>query len=121
MELREQEKSFRKKSWFLNGQIFYPWERRFDRLITPFEEFIHKQTTGGIILMVGSLFALLLANSPLGKGYEHIIHTSISFNVHGWSLERSLVHWINEGLMVFFFFVVGLEICLLYTSDAADE
>jgi len=110
MELREKEKSFRKKSWFLDGQIFYPWERRFDRLITPFEEFIHKQTTGGIILMVGSLFALLLANSPLGKGYEHIIHTSISFNVHGWSLERSLVHWINEGLMVFFFFVVGLEI-----------
>jgi hypothetical protein len=33
MELREQEKSFRKKSWFLNGQIFYHWERRFDRLM----------------------------------------------------------------------------------------
>ncbi len=110
MELREQEKSFRKKRWFLDGQIFYPWERRFDRLVTPFEEFIHKQTTSGIILMVGSMLALLLANSPLGKGYENIIHTSISFTVNGLSLERSLVHWINEGLMVFFFFVVGLEI-----------
>jgi NhaA family Na+:H+ antiporter len=110
MELNEQEKSFRTKRWFLDGQIFYPWERSFDRLVTPFEEFIHKQTTAGIILMVGSMLALLLANSPLGKGYEHIIHTSISFTVNGWSLERSLVHWINEGLMVFFFFVVGLEI-----------
>jgi NhaA family Na+:H+ antiporter len=110
MDLNEQDKPLPRKRWFGDGQIFYPWERKFERLVTPFEEFIHKQTTGGIILMVGALLAMLSANSPLGDAYGHLIHTSISFTIGHWTLERSLVHWINEGLMVFFFFVVGLEI-----------
>lgn len=110
MDFSKGEKPSSGKKWFSEGQIFYPWERKFDRLVTPFEEFIHKQTTGGIILMISAMLALLLANSPLGEDYERIIHASISFTVSHWSLERSLGHWINEGLMVFFFFVVGLEI-----------
>ena len=110
MALNEQDKPLPRKRWFADGQIFYPWERKFERLVTPFEEFIHKQTTGGIILMVGALLAMLSANSPLGDAYGHLIHTPISFTLGDWTLERSLVHWINEGLMVLFFFVVGLEI-----------
>ncbi len=92
------------------GAFFYPWEQKLERLITPFEEFIHRQTTSGIILMVVSVLALVVENSPLRESYEHLIHMPLSIALSGWTIERSIVHWINEGLMAFFFFVVGLEI-----------
>lgn len=60
--------------------------------------------------MAVSLLALVVENSPLREGYEHFIHVPLSITLGGWTLERSIVHWINEGLMAFFFFVVGLEI-----------
>ncbi len=94
----------------VKNQFFYPWEQKLERLITPFEEFIHRQTTSGIMLMAVSVLALAVENSPLREGYEHLIHMPLSITLGSWSLERSLVHWINEGLMAFFFFVVGLEI-----------
>lgn len=94
----------------MKSQFFYPWERKLERLITPFEEFIHRQTTGGIVLMAVAVLALVVENSPLQAGYEHFIHMPLSITFGGWTLERSIVHWINEGLMAFFFFVVGLEI-----------
>lgn len=49
---------------FRDGLYYYPWEKSFSRLVTPFEEFIHRQTTGGVILMAGAVAALFLANSP---------------------------------------------------------
>ena len=87
-----------------------PWERSFDRLLTPFEEFIHRQTTSGLLLMGMAVLALVLANGPLAAAYEHLIHTPISIAVGRWGLEMSLHHWINDGLMALFFFVVGLEL-----------
>jgi len=98
------------RKWTADGQFFYPWERQFEKLVTPFEEFIHKQTTSGIILLSVTFIALIIENSPLRESYEHLIHTSFSLTMGGVILERSLAHWINEGLMTFFFFVVGLEI-----------
>jgi NhaA family Na+:H+ antiporter len=94
----------------IKNQFFYPWEQKLERLITPFEVFIHRQTTSGIMLMAVSVLALAVENSPLREGYEHLIHMPLSITLGTWTLERSLVHWINEGLMAFFFFVVGLEI-----------
>jgi len=91
-------------------QFFYPWERKLEQLITPFEEFIHKQTTSGLVLMAVSIIALLVENSPLRETYERFIHMPLAIHLGGWAMERSIVHWINEGLMAFFFFVVGLEI-----------
>ena len=93
-----------------DGLFFYPWEKTFKRLITPFENFIERQTTGGLLLMLCAAAAMILANSPLRALYNDAIHTHIAVAVGPWSLDRSLLHWINEGLMVFFFFVVGLEI-----------
>ena len=92
------------------GRFLYPWEKAFSRIITPFEEFIQKQTTSGIILMGTTIVALALANGPFHSTYEHIIHTSISLSVGGWSIGRPLSHWVNEGLMALFFLLVGLEI-----------
>ena len=87
-----------------------PWEKSFDKILTPFEEFIHRQTTSGLLLMGMAVLALVLANGPLASAYEHVVHTLISLGIGGWTLEMSLHHWINDGLMALFFFVVGLEL-----------
>lgn len=87
-----------------------PWEKHFDRIFTPFEEFIHRQTTSGLLLMGMAILALVLANGPLSDAYQNIIHTYISIGVGDWALEMTLHHWINDGLMALFFFIVGLEL-----------
>jgi Na+:H+ antiporter, NhaA family len=87
-----------------------PWEKSFDKILTPFEEFIHRETTSGLLLMGMAVIALIMANSPFADVYLHIIHTMVSFNVGSWAIEMSLSHWINDALMALFFFVVGLEL-----------
>jgi len=78
------------------GLFFYPWERQFERLITPFEEFIHRQTTSGIVLMATTLLALAMANSPLSEAYGRILHTTFSISLGFLTFENALTHWINE-------------------------
>lgn len=92
------------------GKFFYPWEQHLDRMVTSFQSFVRKETASGIILMITALFALFIANSPLNNLYQKIIHLPISIGIGSWSLQLSLLNWINEGFMAFFFFVVGLEI-----------
>lgn len=87
-----------------------PWEKAFDRVLTPFEEFIQRQTTTGLLLMSTAIIALLIANSPLLEPYLHLVHLPIGITIGHWTLEQSLHHWINDGLMTLFFFVVGLEL-----------
>lgn len=92
------------------GEYHAPWEKSFDKILTPFEEFIHRQTTSSLLLMGMAVLALGLANGPLASAYEHVVHTLISLDVGSWTLEMSLHHWINDALMALFFFVVGLEL-----------
>ena len=92
------------------GVYHAPWEKSFDKILTPFEEFIHRQTTSGLLLMGTAILALVLANGPLTSAYEHLVHTPIGLTIGGWTLEMTLQHWINDGLMALFFFVVGLEL-----------
>jgi len=91
-------------------KLYAPWEKAFNRISTPFEHFIHSQTTTGFVLMFMTLLALILANSPFFETYNHFFHTNIDFNVGDWKLSHSIHHWINDGLMAVFFFMVGLEI-----------
>ncbi|MFA6014192.1 MAG: Na+/H+ antiporter NhaA [Gallionellaceae bacterium] len=92
------------------GIIYAPWERAFNLVLTPFDEFIHRQTTSGMLLVVSALIALLLANSFLADTYQHVLHTPLGFHVGSWGLDMSLHHWVNDGLMTLFFFVVGMEL-----------
>lgn len=87
-----------------------PWEGIFKRVSTPFEQFIHAQTTTGIILIFMTILALILANSPLTESYSHFFHTKVDLNIGSWELSHTLHHWINDGLMAIFFFIIGLEI-----------
>ena len=91
-------------------KLYAPWEKAFNKISTPFEHFIHAQTTTGLILIFMTIIALLLANTPLTDSYIHFFHTNIDFNVGEWKLSHSIHHWINDGLMAIFFFMVGLEI-----------
>lgn len=93
-----------------DGVYIAPWERVFDRVLTPFEEFVHRETTSGILLMIAALLALILANSALAHLYHDVAHVTISIGIGGWGLTKTLHHWVNDGLMALFFFVVGLEL-----------
>ncbi|WP_297443033.1 Na+/H+ antiporter NhaA [Sulfurimonas sp.] len=91
-------------------KLYAPWEKAFNKISTPFEHFLHAQTTTGLVLMFMTVVALILANSPLSDGYVHFFHTYIDLNVGSWKLSNTIHHWINDGLMAIFFFIIGLEI-----------
>ena len=89
---------------------FAPWEKAYEKIATPFEEFIHRQTTTGTLLIACAVVALVIANSPLLEPYDKLLHLKIGVFSGNWRIEHTLHHWINDGLMSIFFFVVGLEI-----------
>ena len=87
-----------------------PWEKAFDLVLSPLEEFIHRQTTSGILLMICAITALVIANSPWNVVYHHFLELKFTIGIEGFQLSQTLHHWINDGLMALFFFVVGLEL-----------
>lgn len=93
-----------------DGRFLAPLETAFDRIRTPFEEFVHRTTTAGLLLMSTAVVALLLANSLLANFYFHSLHVPVGLHIGDWLVEKSLHHWINDGLMTLFFFAVGLEL-----------
>jgi NhaA family Na+:H+ antiporter len=74
------------------------------------QQFVSQSQASGIILLAATLVALILANSPFAEAYNALLHTHLGFSVGPFVLDESIGHWINDGLMVIFFFVVGLEI-----------
>lgn len=80
-------------------------------VINPVNRFIGKSTTGGIVLFLAAVVALILANSPWKEAYHHFWEHKFSIGFDGkYLLDQDLHHWINDGLMAVFFFVVGLEL-----------
>jgi len=75
-----------------------------------FEWFYRSEVTGSILLLACAVAALVIANSPWAQMYDDLLHTYIGVSWGDASFKLSLHHWINDGLMVIFFFVVGLEI-----------
>lgn len=82
-----------------------------DKLNKPLQKFIQNEKAGGIVLGISVIVALILANSPLSHDYHHFFEHKLGFLFDGKTyLEYSIHHWINDGLMAIFFFVVGLEL-----------
>ncbi len=80
-------------------------------LVTPVQQFIHREKSAGVVLGLSVVAAILLANSPWGGEYFHLLENKVGFVFNGEPyLYYSLHHWINDGLMSMFFFVVGLEL-----------
>jgi NhaA family Na+:H+ antiporter len=80
------------------------------RLLFPVERFLSIEAASGILLLVAAAVALAWANSPFRASYQALWHTPLGLHLGPWSFTRDLHFWINDGLMVVFFFVVGLEI-----------
>jgi NhaA family Na+:H+ antiporter len=81
-----------------------------DRVATPFQRFIHTESLGGIVLLLAAILALLIANSALGPDFEALWTMATGVHVGPAAWDFPLRHWINDGLVTLFFFVVGLEI-----------
>lgn len=79
-------------------------------LIVPFTRFINNSTTSGILLFATAVIALFLANSSFQEAYHRFWEHTFSIGYDDYVLSKSLHHWINDGLMSIFFFVIGLEL-----------
>jgi len=87
-----------------------PRREPIDRLRPYFQEFLRQEASGGILLMLCSVAALVWANSAVGETYARFWDTRLAFDLGGHGLSKPLLLWVNDGLMAIFFFVVGLEI-----------
>jgi NhaA family Na+:H+ antiporter len=73
-------------------------------------EGISREVLASIVLFVATVLALIFANSPLREFYERLLTTHVELGIAPYSLSKEILHWINDGLMVIFFLLVGLEI-----------
>lgn len=89
---------------------FLKQKRIFDRIKDPLVEFVRLEAFGGIVLMLFTLLAIGIANSEFGEAFLAYWEQYFGLKFGNWELSKSLLHWINDGLMAVFFFVVGLEI-----------
>lgn len=79
-------------------------------LIGTLQEFVQSSASSGIVLFAAALAALMVVNLGFAEEYDRLLHTHISFSIGDYQLDNTLLHWINDGLMAIFFFLVGLEI-----------
>lgn len=86
-------------------------DRFFARSIArPLNDFLHIEASGGLLLAGAAVIALIWANSPWSASYHDLWATNLTIDLGGRMLSEDLRHWINDGLMTLFFFVIGLEI-----------
>lgn len=89
----------------------YPLESLFGRILSPFEQFLHRTTAGGIVLMTTTVIALALATTLGADTINHFWARSLSLSSdETFRLRLSWQHWVNDGLMALFFLLVGLEL-----------
>ncbi|MEX1220167.1 MAG: Na+/H+ antiporter NhaA [Solirubrobacterales bacterium] len=73
-------------------------------------DFIKSEISGGFVLLAAAVLALIWANAPFGSTYESFWQTDLTIGFGQFAITEDLQHWVNDALMVLFFFVVGLEI-----------
>ncbi|MFC1836139.1 Na+/H+ antiporter NhaA [Thermodesulfobacteriota bacterium] len=92
------------------GKFFRRSESVGTTIIQPFQAFASLEAAGGILLLAAVVVAMIWANSQWGHLYDEFWHTPLTLGLGGFTFQKSLHFWINEGLMTIFFLVVGLEI-----------
>jgi NhaA family Na+:H+ antiporter len=90
--------------------IYHMNFEKIDRFLRPLSHFIAHESTAGLLLFGCALVALGWANSPFSAAYFHLWEHEFAVRFAGYTVANSLHHWINDGLMAMFFFVVGLEL-----------
>jgi len=72
--------------------------------------FFHSESSGGVLLIIAAILAMIVANSSFSEIYLGFLHTEIQVRVADIDINKSLSHWINDGLMAVFFLLIGLEV-----------
>ncbi len=80
------------------------------RIKDAFSNFFNLESASSIVLILSAVTAIILANTGLSERYFELLETRISISAGNFTIDKSLLHWINDGLMSIFFFVIGLEI-----------
>ena len=73
-------------------------------------DFIHKESSAGILLIIVTIIALILENSPLAEYYANFLNTHVEIRFGDLQIAKPLLLWVNDGLMAVFFFLIGLEV-----------
>lgn len=74
------------------------------------QRFLKLESAGGILLLFSAAVAMLLANSPLSSQYNDFLNLPVSLQIGSFSINKTLIHWINDGFMAVFFVLVGMEV-----------
>ena len=74
------------------------------------KNFLSKEESSGFLLLIFAAFALIIVNSPLQSLYYDLKYLPLSIDIGEFTLSKSVEHWVNDGLMAIFFFVIGLEL-----------
>ena len=72
--------------------------------------FIKLESSAGVLLVLSTIVALLVSNSPLSRLYEHLLDVPLSISIGTLAVDKPLLLWINDGLMAIFFLLIGLEV-----------
>ncbi|MEM6908842.1 MAG: Na+/H+ antiporter NhaA [Pseudomonadota bacterium] len=81
-----------------------------DRVGAALRDFLKQESAGGIVLIASAALALLIANSPLAPAYFGTLEAKLNVSYGSFEINKSLLLWINDGLMAVFFFLIGLEV-----------
>ncbi len=79
-------------------------------MITGIREFLKLESAAGILLILTSIAALILANSPLSAFYYQFLDIPVQLRIGAFEIAKPSLLWINDGLMAIFFFLIGLEL-----------
>ncbi|WP_421866129.1 Na+/H+ antiporter NhaA [Motiliproteus sp.] len=79
-------------------------------MITTLRSFLRLESASGIVLVLAAALALILANSPLSPYYDLLLDIPVQVRIGKLDIDKPLLLWINDGLMVIFFFLIGLEL-----------
>jgi NhaA family Na+:H+ antiporter len=91
-------------------------------IVEPIQRFMHIEAASGVVLLICTAIALYAANSSYSKAYLEFWHTEFVLSFGTFHFAHSLQHLINDGLMVLFFFVIGLEVKreIVFGSSSAN-
>jgi NhaA family Na+:H+ antiporter len=73
-------------------------------------QFLRTESSGGVLLIIAAVLAMIVANSPFSELYLNFLHTEMQIRVADIDINKSFSHWINDGLMAVFFLLIGLEV-----------
>jgi len=79
-------------------------------VVEPINKFINNSIASGVVLFLAAIIAIILSNSSVSEQFNQFFEHNISISIDKFVLSKNLSHWINDGLMSIFFFVVGLEL-----------